>query len=75
MEHSLQNAACGQAVDTDIANMSRAEGGGEGTPFTAIFTDRDEYVKEAVVIDFYSSSLYGEETGDFFRCSGDIFIV
>jgi hypothetical protein len=37
-----------------------------GAPCTIVFTDRNECVKEAVVIDFYSSPLYGEEADDFF---------
>jgi hypothetical protein len=61
-------------VDTAIARP-RAEGGGEGTLCTTILTDRDEGVKEAVIIDFYISSLCGEESDDFFRYSWDIFMV
>jgi hypothetical protein len=46
-----------------------------GTPCTTVFADKDEYVKEAVVIDCYSSPLYGEEADDFFHYSWDILMV
>jgi hypothetical protein len=46
--------------------MPRVEGGREGTPCTAVFTDTEDSVKEAAVIDFYISPLYREEPDNFF---------
>jgi hypothetical protein len=41
--------------------MPGAEGFREGRPFTAVFTEIDDGVKEAAIIDFYISRLYGEQ--------------
>jgi hypothetical protein len=46
--------------------MPRAEDLREGPPFTAIFTDIDESIKEAVVINFHISPLFRKKVNDSF---------
>jgi hypothetical protein len=41
------------AVDSDVDGMPGAEGFRKGPPFTAVFTDIDDGIKEPAVIDFY----------------------
>jgi hypothetical protein len=46
--------------------MPRAEGFREGPPFTAVFADIDDSIKEPAVMDFYISPLLGEKTENLF---------
>jgi hypothetical protein len=62
----FQHAVFCPPVDSDVDGMPRAEGFRESPPFTAVFADIDEGIKEPAVIDFYISPLFGEEPEDLF---------
>jgi hypothetical protein len=66
VKNLFQHAVLCLPVDSDAEGMPGAEGLGEGAPFTAVFTDIDYGVKEAAVIDFHISPLFGKKAHNFF---------
>lgn len=65
VKNPFQHAVFGPSVDSDVDGMPGAEGFREGPPFTAVFADIDDGVKEPVVIDFHISPLFGKQTDNF----------
>jgi hypothetical protein len=61
VKNPFQHVVFGPPVDSEVDGMPGAEGFREGRPFTAVFTDIDDGVKEAAIIDLYISPLYGEQ--------------
>jgi hypothetical protein len=66
LKNPFQDAVFRLSVDSDADGVPRAEGLGEGALFTAVFTDIDYGVKEAAVIDFHVSPLFGKKAHNFF---------
>jgi hypothetical protein len=61
-----ENVNIADGTISDIDGMPGAEGFREGPPFTAVFADIDEGVKEPAVINFYISPLLREQTENLF---------
>jgi hypothetical protein len=66
VKNPFQHAVFSPSVDSDVDGMPGAEGFREGPPFTAVFADIDERVKEAAVIDFHISPLFRKKGNNFF---------
>jgi hypothetical protein len=66
VKHPFQDAVLSPPVDSDVDGMPGAEGRRERPPFTAVFADIDESVKEATVIDFHISPLFRKKGNNFF---------
>jgi hypothetical protein len=66
LKNPFQDAVFRLSIDSDADGVLGAEGLGEGAPFTAVFTDIDYGVKEAAVVDFHVSTLFGKKAHNFF---------
>jgi hypothetical protein len=66
VKNPFQDAVFSPPVDSDVDGMPGAEGLRECPPFTTVFADIDERVKEAAVIGFHISPLFREKVNNFF---------
>jgi hypothetical protein len=62
VKNPFQQVVFCPAVNSDVNDMPGAKGFRKGPPFTTVFSDIDDGIKEPAVIDFYISPLFGKKT-------------
>jgi hypothetical protein len=66
VKNPFQHAVFSPPVDSDVDGMPGAENRRERPPFTAVFADVEERVKEVAAIDFRISPLFRKKVNNFF---------